>query len=100
MIIKARHYLNKDGLLALYYSFVYPYLIYNNHIWSSTYKINLKRLSILQNKALRTITHLKPRSSAEPLYKELNVMKFDNINIYLIGDFMYRHSKETVPEFF
>ena len=24
MIIKARHYLNKDGLLALYYSFVYP----------------------------------------------------------------------------
>ena len=100
MIIKARHYLNKDGLLALYYSFVYPYLIYNNHIWGSTYKINLKHLSILQNKALRTITHLKPRSSAEPLYKELNVMKFDNINTYLIGDFVYRHSKETVPEFF
>ena len=100
MIIKARHYLNKDGLLALYYSFVYPYLMHCNHIWGSTYKTNLKRLAILQNKALRIISYMKPRSSAEPLYKELNVMKFDNINTYLIGNFMYRYSKEKVPELF
>ena len=38
MIIKAREYLNKQGLLSLYYSFIYPYLIYCNHIWGSTYK--------------------------------------------------------------
>ena len=100
MIIKARHYLNKDGLLALYYSFVYPYLMYCNHIWGSTYKTNLKRLAILQNKALRIISYMKPRNSAEPLYKEFNVMKFDNINTYLIGNFMYRYSKEKVPELF
>ena len=98
MIIKARHYLNKNGLVALYYSFVYPYLMYCNHIWGSTYKTNPKRLAILQNKALRIISYMKPRSSAEPLYKELSVMKFDNINTYLIGNFMYRHSKEKVPE--
>ena len=100
MIIKARHYLNRDGLLALYYSFVYPYLLYCNHIWGSTYKTNLKRLVILQNKALRIISYMKRRSSTEPLYKELNVMKFGDINTYLIGNFMYRHSKEKVPELF
>ena len=50
--------------------------------------------------ALRIISYMKPRSSAEPLYKELNVMKFDNINTYLIGNFMFRHSKEKVPELF
>ena len=38
MIIKATHYLNKNGLIALYYSFVYPYLIYCNFIWGCTYK--------------------------------------------------------------
>ena len=74
--------------------------MYCNHIWGSTYKTNLKRLAILQNKALRIISYMKPRSSAGPLYKELNVMKFDNINTYLIGNFMYRHSKERVPELF
>ena len=37
MIIKARHYLNKDGLLALYNSFVYPYPMCRNRILGSTY---------------------------------------------------------------
>ena len=41
MIIKARNYLNRDGLMCLYYSFVYPYFTYCNHIWGFTYKSNL-----------------------------------------------------------
>ena len=67
--------------------------MYCNHIWGSTYKTNLKRLAILQNKALHIISYMIPKSSAEPLYREFNVMKFDNINTYLIGNFMYRYSK-------
>ena len=59
MIIKAGNYLNKNGLMALYYSFVYPYLMYCNHIWGSTYKTNLRRLVILQNKVVRLISHVK-----------------------------------------
>ena len=66
-IIKASNFLNKNGLMALYYSFVYPYLIYCNHIWGSTYKTNLRRLVILQNKVVRIISHVKPRNSAGPL---------------------------------
>ena len=52
MIIKAMNYSNKDdGLTALYYSFIYPYLMYCNHIWGSTYKTNLRRLAILQKQS-------------------------------------------------
>ena len=100
MIIKARNYLNKNGLMALYYSFVYPYLMYCNHIRGFTYKTNLRRLVILQNKVVRIISHVKPRNSAGPLYKALNIMKFEDINAYLIGNFMYRHSQCKVPELF
>ena len=35
MIIKARNYLNRKGLLTLYYTFVYPNLAYCNHIWGN-----------------------------------------------------------------
>ena len=42
MIIKARQYLNKNGIIPLYYSFIYPYLIYCNHIWGCTHKSSLK----------------------------------------------------------
>ena len=100
MIIKARNYLNRDGLMCLYYSFVYPYFTYCNHIWGSTYKSNLRRLIVLQNKVLRIILHAKPRKSAEPFYKELNIMKFKNINKYLIGNFMYHYNSGKVPGIF
>ena len=43
MIIKAGQYLNKKGLIALYYSFIYPYLIHCNHIWECIYKSSLKK---------------------------------------------------------
>ena len=36
MIIKAKKRLNKDALVTLYYSFIYPYMTYCNHIWGTT----------------------------------------------------------------
>ena len=42
IIIKARNYLNKKGLITLYYSFVYPYLSCCNHIWGNIYQSNLR----------------------------------------------------------
>ena len=41
MVIKARIYLNKSGLITIYY----PYLTYCNHIWGCTYKANLQKNS-------------------------------------------------------
>ena len=75
MIIKARQYLNKQGLISLYYSFIYPYLTYCNHIWGSTYKTSFMRLTTLQNKAVRIIAHARWRTSCDPIHKYLNIMK-------------------------
>ena len=100
MIIKARSYLNQSGLMSLYHSFIYPYLTYCNQIWGSTYKTNLHRLTVLQNKAVRIICHAKPRESADPLYNRLGIMKLLDLNSYLIGRFMYRCHIEVVPEQF
>ena len=99
MIIKARQYLNKQGMLSLYYSFTYPYLTYCNHIWGSTYKTSLKRLTMLQNKAVRIIAHARWRESCDPIYKKLNIMKLDHINTYLIGRFMFSMYVGKVPEY-
>ena len=98
MIIKARQYLNKQGLISLYYSFIHPYLTCCNHIWGSTYKTSLKRLTTLQNKAVKIIAHARWRASCGPIYKHLNIMKLAHINTYLIGRFMFRISIGKVPE--
>ena len=98
MIIKVHLFLNKQGLISLYYSFIYPYLTYCNHIWGSTYKTSLMRLNTLQNKAAKIIAHARWRASCDPIYEHLNIMKLAHIKTYLIGRFMFRISIGKVPE--
>ena len=45
IILSASEYLNKDGLLALYNAFMYPYITYYNHICGDIYNSNISRLA-------------------------------------------------------
>ena len=56
VITKVRKYLNKDSLLILYYSFIYPYLIYCNHVWGAAAKTHTRTLCTLQKRAVRIIS--------------------------------------------
>ena len=97
MIIKARNYLSRKGLLTLYYTFVYPYLTNCNHIWGNIYPSNLKRVCVLQNKIVRIIAGVKPRESAGPWYDSLGIMKLTDLNKYLIARFMFRYCITMFP---
>ena len=90
VIIKARKVLQKGSLINLYYSFIYPYLIYCNQIWGSACKTQIELLFISQKKALRIITGVHPRSPSEPLFRQLEFLNCDNIFKYLVGRLMYR----------
>ena len=100
MMVKAKKYLRKEALLTLYYSFVYPYLTYCNHIWGATYISNLKKLIKLQNRIVRVIFNAKYRENADPLYKALGILKLVDINKYLIGRFMFRYCNGSLPQLF
>ena len=56
IINKIRKFLNKKTLRNLYYTFVYPYLIYCIEIWGNTHDSYLSTLIKLQKKAVRIIT--------------------------------------------
>ena len=64
------------------------------------YKTNLCRLSIPQNKAMRIICHVKPWEIADPLYTRIGIMKFTDINPFLIGRCMHRCCHGKAPEIF
>ena len=53
MLIKARKYLQREALLTIYYTFIYPYFTYCDHIWGTTYISHLGKLIKLQNAVLR-----------------------------------------------
>ena len=55
IIRKSNFYLSTNSLRTLYFSLVYPYFLYCNLVWASTYKSNLVHLEILQKRVVRTI---------------------------------------------
>ena len=90
VIVRARRVLNSDALLTLYYSFIYPFLTYCNHMWGSAYATSLKPLLLLQKRSVRIITFSGYRDHTDPLFYELGLLKISDINKYVLGKFMYR----------
>ena len=101
VIIKARKVIQNESLKNLYYSFIYPYLIYCNQVWGSACKTNIEPLFILPKKAIRIITGVHPRSPSEPLFCQLKFLNCENIFKYLVGRLMYRvyHEELTTHQF-
>ena len=100
IILKARKSLNRDSLITLYHSFIYPYYTYCNHVWGATYASNLRNLVLLQKRCVRIICNVKPREHTENLFKELGFLRFEDINKYMIGRFMHRWYNRKLPEMF
>ena len=75
---------------CLYYSFIYPYMIYCNQVWGFARKTNIEPLLISQNMVIRIILGVHPRYPSEPLFITLTFLSCENIFKYLIGRLMYR----------
>ena len=53
IMTKIKSYLGNQCLTSIYYSLVYPYLIYGCLLWGNNYDNPLSQLIRLQNKAVR-----------------------------------------------
>ena len=55
---------------------------------------------VLQNKAVRVIAGVPPRTNADNLYLELDVLPVKKIFVYAISIFMYKYMNGMLPELF
>jgi len=100
IIRKVRDLLDRDTLLSLYYTFVYPYMTYCNIIWGKAAKIHLLKLHLLQKRILRIICNTHFLAHSEPLFKDCKVLNIFQINSYGIGVFMFKYYKSLLPNIF
>ena len=100
IIIKARKVFNETTLLSLYNSLILPYVSYCIHVWGKAYDTHLKHVMVLQNKAVRVIAGVPPRTNADNLYLELDVLPVKKIFVYAISIFMYKYMNGMLPELF
>ena len=82
----------------VYFCIFYSLLTYSYQIWGQVPSPNIKRILILQNKALRIINFAPLRSQVNPLYKMNNILKIADIvqlqNLLFVHD--YFHNKLPV----
>jgi len=76
-------------LLQLYHVLFYPHLLYAIPMWGSTYKTYLQKISTLQNRAVKTITHTDWKSSPNPSYHSLNILKLDQLCKLEVSNIMH-----------
>ena len=79
IINKLKYVMPRNILLTLYNTLIYPYLTYCCIIWGNACASILKKLTTLQKRALRTITHSHYRSPSNPIFIDLNVLKISDI---------------------
>ena len=100
ILSKARRKLSKNTLISLYYSFSYPYLIYCNQVWGNTYPTNLNKLQVLQKKIVRIITSSSFQAHSAPLLAGNKLLNTRQINLYVVGNFMYKYVVGSLPPVF
>ena len=100
LMYRAKPFLYKESLLALYYSYIHSYLNYANLPWSSTYLTNLKKLRSQQKHAIRVVHSKTKFEHTKELFKSVSVLNLYKLNILSIAVFMHRvHTKTSPPVF-
>ena len=100
IIYRASFNLLKSSLRILYYSLVYPYLQYCVSVWGSTYTSNLNRLVLLQKRIIRILAKVPFDAHTDPIFKEFQLLKFEEIYFLQLGIFMSKYSIHSLPKNF
>ena len=87
-----RPYVFNKTLRTLYYSSIYPHLIYGIEVWGSACNITLNRIVTLQKRAVRVIAFKDKRQddysfpASKPLFVSLRILTINDISLVLSTD--------------
>ena len=83
ILCKAERVSKLPTLLTLYYSFIYPYMLYCIEIWASASKECLMSILRLQKRAVRIIKSVSIRTESAPMFQSLELLSVFEIYIYI-----------------
>ena len=98
ILIKIRPHLDKVTLRNLYFTFVYPYLIYCVEVWGNTCDTHLDPIIKIQKKCVRVITFSHYLEPTESLFKDLKILALKILVIQRILLLMFKHNIGIVPK--
>ena len=100
IISKARKYLDQKVLETLYYTMIYPYLLYCNILWGNSSYSTLWPVLKLQKMAIRLIVNVPKRVESTQYFKQLNIIKVTDLYDISVAIFLYNFFNLKLPETF
>ena len=85
--------LTSNALKLVYYSLVYPYLTYCHTLWGTAGTSKTKQIVIAQKKIIRILGRLRRDDHTNPIFSNMSILKFDDINIYCTAIFVFKALK-------
>ena len=84
-------------LKTLYMTLLQPYMDYGIILWGATNQCHLNKIHVIQKKAIRIITNSKYNEHTAPLFKELKLLKLNDIYKLNVGKFMFKMVQNKLP---
>ena len=84
MMRAIRPYLDVKTMVQIYYSFIYPHLLYGIEFLGHACNTDLQRVFTLQKACLRVILKIKPRDHVTSNFKTLKIMPIKMLANYCI----------------
>jgi hypothetical protein len=110
ILSKLRNFMDTDLLKTIYYCLVYSHLSYGIHAWGSACMKEIDKVIVLLKKAARIMTGNQyfqiygepggPLPTAEPLFKELRILNFQDTFDLNVAKFVYTTLSGLSPDIF
>jgi hypothetical protein len=97
ILTKAKRYLEFKSLSCLYYSFIYPYIVYCISVWGGANVTTLEPLIKVQKWAVKTILCKPKRTPSFPLFKSMKLLTIQQIYTLQVLIFVYKYKKSELP---
>ena len=88
---RLQYYFPRKILVNLYYSLVYPYLLYCVISWGGTYHSCLAPLKVLQKRIVRLLAGSHYLAHSEPLFARLKILRVDDIYRFVLAQYMFHN---------
>ena len=85
---------------SLYFSLVHSHLSYGACVWGNADDIYLNKLRILQKKVIRIIANADYNEHTNPIFKDLNIIKLDDIIKMQFACLMWDYDHGYLPKCF
>ena len=87
---KLKHFLPIYIMKTLYSSLIASHLQYCILLWANSHVTNVRKLQLLQKKAIRIITSSHYIAHTDPLFAMTKLLKLDDLYKYQLGIFMHK----------